>query len=139
MKVCSKCRIAKPVSEYTLRKTWRPGTRVPQCNACRLVYSKAYRAKHAEKVRAQGRKSNLKTRHGVTPEWYATTLAAQGNGCAICASPPDGRWRRHPIDHDHATGRVRGVLCNRCNRGLGLFSDSADRLQAAAEYLRSHK
>ena len=53
---------------------------------------------------------------GVTDEDYARMLDAQGGGCAICGNPP--RSRRLHVDHDHRTGKVRGLLCFRCNRGL---------------------
>lgn len=53
---------------------------------------------------------------GVNDERYATLLAAQSGGCAICGRPP--KTRRLHVDHDHATGAVRGLLCHRCNRAL---------------------
>ncbi len=53
---------------------------------------------------------------GITDEGYAAMLAEQGGGCAICGSTP--KTRRLHVDHDHASGRVRGLLCHRCNRAL---------------------
>ena len=53
---------------------------------------------------------------GVTDDEYARLLAAQGGGCAICGNPP--KTRRLDVDHDHRTGKVRGLLCHRCNRAL---------------------
>jgi hypothetical protein len=53
---------------------------------------------------------------GVTDAEYDRLLAAQGGGCAICGNPP--KTRRLHVDHDHKTGRVRGLLCHRCNRAL---------------------
>jgi hypothetical protein len=53
---------------------------------------------------------------GVTDEEYAVMLEAQGGGCAICGAKP--KTRRLHVDHDHATGKVRGLLCHRCNRAL---------------------
>lgn len=53
---------------------------------------------------------------GVTDEEYARMLAAQGGGCAICGAKP--KTRRLHVDHDHASGKVRGLLCHRCNRAL---------------------
>ena len=69
---------------------------------------------------------------GVTDEDYARLLAAQGGGCAICGNPP--KTRRLHVDHDHKTGRVRGLLCHRCNRALPNWVDRFW-LFAAAEYL----
>jgi hypothetical protein len=53
---------------------------------------------------------------GVTDEEYARLLAAQGGHCALCPNTP--KTRRLHVDHDHATGKVRGLLCHRCNRAL---------------------
>lgn len=65
-------------------------------------------------------------------------LLAQHEKCAICAS---GSWgKKGPqVDHDHATGKVRGVLCINCNNGLGRFGDDSERLRAAADYVEAHR
>lgn len=63
-------------------------------------------------------------------------LAAQGGKCGICLASESGRpgWSM-AVDHDHATGRIRGVLCYQCNTALGRLDDSPERLLAAAQYL----
>lgn len=69
-------------------------------------------------------------------------LSQQGGVCAICGSGPDGQGpsgQTLNVDHDHATGKVRGLLCRTCNRGIGLFYDDADRVMAAAAYLLAHQ
>lgn len=74
--------------------------------------------------------------YGMTLEDYERLLAAQGNACAICKT--DAGTQSHgrlQVDHCHSTGEVRGLLCGRCNRGLGMFSDSPDALKAALRYL----
>jgi hypothetical protein len=60
-------------------------------------------------------------------------LEKQSGLCAICRQLPNGQWN---IDHNHATGAVRGILCSMCNRGLGQFRDDARLLRAAIDYLR---
>lgn len=73
--------------------------------------------------------------YGVTPEQYAELLDQQGNRCAICRTDaPGGKGGWH-VDHDHATGRVRGLLCHSCNIMLGHANDDPARLQSALEYL----
>lgn len=66
-------------------------------------------------------------------------IAAQGGACAICREPLApyfGKGTRTHVDHNHATGAVRGVLCHLCNQGLGKFRDDPARLERAAVYLR---
>jgi hypothetical protein len=74
--------------------------------------------------------------YGVTPGQYQAMLTKQGDRCAICrADDWPGKGRRPHTDHDHLTGRFRGILCGRCNNGLGMFGEDAARLRAAADYL----
>lgn len=67
-------------------------------------------------------------------------IASQPEVCGICDQTEDvvkhGRAQRLSVDHDHATGALRGLLCHRCNAGLGMFKDDPMRLRAAVEYLR---
>ncbi len=70
---------------------------------------------------------------GVSDEEYARLFAKQGGGCAICGNPP--KTRRLDVDHDHKTGRVRGLLCHRCNRALPRWV-TQEWLYRAGEYLR---
>jgi hypothetical protein len=96
-----------------------------------------------EKARASGRKkatdrrSYLKRKYGVTPEWYDEQLAAQGGGCAICGKPPRDDIALH-VDHDHVTGAIRQLCCFGCNNLLGDAGDDADLLTRAASYLLRH-
>ena len=83
--------------------------------------------------RAQ-RRYRLKTQYNLTLEDYEAMHEAQGGGCAICGEAED-TGRLLAVDHDHETGLVRGLLCTRCNTGLGLFRDNPDLLDAAREYL----
>lgn len=70
--------------------------------------------------------------HGAPLQRLHRMLAAQGGRCAICASDMGTEWQ---VDHDHATGKVRGLLCSPCNRGLGLFKDAPHLLRSAISYL----
>lgn len=77
-------------------------------------------------------------KYGVTPELYAEMLAEQQGKCPICGLQFDGSPRQEHVDHDHVTGKVRGVLCRDCNLGLGRFKDNPDALASAIRYLASH-
>lgn len=77
--------------------------------------------------------------YGLTPDEYDRLLNSQQNRCAICLTDtPTGRWKVFAVDHDHNTGLVRGLLCNECNRGIGLLKDSSDLLKSAYEYINRH-
>ena len=115
-------------------------------NAQQAKRSREMRQAEYQRNKATRYRANLK-RHGVTAEQYDELLAAQGGGCAICGSTtPFGRGRFH-VDHDHgccpgqrSCGKcVRGLLCGRCNPGLGAFQDSPDLLLAAAAYLLTRR
>jgi hypothetical protein len=73
-------------------------------------------------------------RYGLTTEGFQALLASQGGGCAICETPIIGKGEAH-IDHCHDTKKVRGLLCIKCNRGIGLLQDSVDILKKAISYL----
>jgi hypothetical protein len=99
----------------------------PRCDKCRDDGKIATR-----------RKAALKILYGISWDDYVAMLAGQGNACAICHSPDPGRgFDSFDVDHDHATGRVRGLLCHACNVGIGHFNEDADSLLRAVAYLRA--
>lgn len=77
-------------------------------------------------------------KYGISYETYCEMLALQNGVCAICSDPPSGRTKRLSVDHCHNTGIVRGLLCNRCNRSLGLLKDDREVLKKAIKYLDQH-
>ncbi len=86
---------------------------------------------------SKAREVNLKTKYGITGADVEAMLAAQGGRCAICRSNSHGHKNWH-VDHDHVSGRVRSILCGRCNPGLGHFRDNPGNLLAAIAYLGNH-
>ena len=83
------------------------------------------------------RAGHLKRKFGMTIEQYDEMLAAQGGGCFICGRPPREDISLH-VDHDHATGAIRGILCFRCNNALADFHEDVALLTKAAAYLDRH-
>lgn len=95
----------------------------------------AYRKKAKHRVRDW----HLKKKYGVGAAWYEATLAAQGGRCAICKSDdPRTPWGKFVIDHCHKTDTVRGILCDWCNKALGLLEDDVVRTSAALAYLERY-
>jgi len=94
------------------------------------AYNRVYRAAHREEWRAMDRKRN-----GVLNPEDAERLWVLAQMCTLCGRPFSTPLRKC-VDHDHKTGKVRGILCGSCNRALGLFGDSVERLQKAIDYLR---
>lgn len=109
---------------------------------------RAYLTRRRERERASGqylvrtRAWRLANVYGMTVEQYDAMVEAQGGACAICMEVPsakpssDPRTLRLYVDHHHGTGAVRGLLCARCNTGIGFLGDSAENAERAAEYLR---
>lgn len=79
------------------------------------------------------RNSALKYRFGITSEIYEQMLTDQNGVCAICLKPPEGK--RLDVDHEHSTGKIRGLLHGDCNRALGLFKENSDTMRRAAVYI----
>jgi hypothetical protein len=82
------------------------------------------------------RKYHLKATYGLSLDDYTQLLNAQDGKCAICKREPGGHALS--VDHNHVTGRIRGLLCKGCNTGLGMLQDSLTVIQAAATYIQQH-
>lgn len=105
-----------------------------------LADKRAYRKKYSqtENGKNQRRKETLKHLYGITLDDYDRMLIEQNSCCAICKALTPGRGHKHfSVDHDHETGEIRGLLCNHCNRGLGMLGDNIENLQRALEYLNN--
>ena len=105
--------------------------------ASRFARKDAQRLRRNDRGRASGyfRSSTLKRRYGITATDFDSLLASQGGVCAICAEPPGERT--FYVDHCHASGKVRGVLCPRCNTLAGVFDNARGLFPAVERYLTS--
>ena len=81
---------------------------------------------------AQSYKYNLKKKYGLTVDQFNEIVASQNGTCPICGKKP----KKFHVDHDHATGAVRGLLCLKCNSGMGVLGDDVAILVKAIKYLR---
>jgi hypothetical protein len=94
-----------------------------------------WRRDNKDKMRRISLKVNLRRNHGITPDDYATMLLKQNGCCAICGKSASEYKRKLHIDHNHSTGQIRGLLCVRCNYGIGCFKETPSFLDKAKEYL----
>jgi len=98
----------------------------------RADYHREYRRKRFHIIREW----NLRNSYGIGVKEYERILTSQSNKCAICDTPAPVSGRHFPVDHDHSTGKVRGILCHTCNHLLGYAKDSEKILLSAIRYLR---
>jgi hypothetical protein len=118
-RTCTLCKTEKSMEEFD-------GKTVYYCKPCR----KGYRS--SDKERRAARALHLKRFYSITLEDFERLVAEQNGKCAICGETPQGILR---VDHNHKTGRVRGLLCDPCNVGLGAFRDNPVSLIEAVKYL----
>jgi hypothetical protein len=126
-KWCPDCSTVKPLEDF-VRNAGQSQGRGPYCRPCHNARGRASK----EKV-GGSRTYHLKRRYGITAQEADAMLATQDGLCAICRAAPAAQ-----VDHDHATGAVRALLCFNCNGGLGQFRDDAHVLRAAADYVQFH-
>lgn len=104
---------------------------------------KSWNTKNPEKAKRCIRNSNYKKKYGITIQEYEHMFKQQGGVCAICNRPetlvtPSGETASLAVDHCHATGKVRKLLCRQCNTMLGGSRDNVDILLNAIKYLKEH-
>jgi hypothetical protein len=121
-----------------LRKYRNDFYAIPANKAKKKARQKAYYYRHRERRLAAVRLVNYK----IAPADFEAMLIAQDGKCAICRCAPSarykGRLKNLAVDHDHVTGRIRALLCNGCNAGLGHFKNNPLTLIAAVQYLSIH-
>jgi len=121
--------LADPVVKAKRNEYLRGRRATPKIREKLLKEEKLWRESHRQYLK----ETFLKRQYGITSEEREAILSRQGGGCAIC-----GRNSRLNIDHCHSSKRVRGILCNQCNQGVGYFRDDPLLLEKAAAYLRNH-
>lgn len=142
-KTCCVCNIRKPFSSFYNFKN-KSDNKGYRCKECDDLAKKKWTENNPERAYESMRGRNLKARFGISLEDYKKMLSSQNGECAICGTKENntGGARKDwnfAVDHDHDTGKIRGLLCNNCNRGLGLLKDSANLLRKAALYVEQHR
>lgn len=166
-KICTECKIEKPTSDFYSRKTKsgvKPRSKCKRCsnintvdcrqnleaaqkhNQSSLRYYLQHKKKISERVKvwrrtSEGRfhtkKQNLK-KYGLSVKQYRLMACEQDYKCMICGIHQDEMLTDLSVDHNHKTGKLRGLLCKSCNWGIGHFLDDADLLRKAANYLEKY-
>ncbi|MEF2052973.1 endonuclease VII domain-containing protein [Pseudomonas aeruginosa] len=135
---CRKCGEEKDIEDFSIRTD--TGKRRTECRSCRSQDNLNRYHNRASTKDAHSKaslKHYLRKRYGMTVEQYEQMSAAQDHKCAICHNP-ETQHRRLAVDHCHATGRVRALLCQSCNTALGKLRDDPSLMRRAAEYIERH-
>ena len=147
-KICTRCRTQQPIDQFYPDKRYSGGV-ISWCKSCMRWNHSRWASANKERSRANARDwnrrnperfarnrkaSELRRMYGLTIADYEHMLKEQAGRCAICQ-------RAEPlvVDHCHVTRQNRGLLCQRCNKGLGLFREDERALSMAVRYLRAHK
>jgi hypothetical protein len=134
-KICPGCKTEKSLEDFHIDKTQKSG-RVSKCKPC--VRERTLSANAKENKKIYNRQRSRKSYSGFTQEEYEAKLKEQNYRCAICNSETHNgiNWC---ADHCHSTGTKRGVLCYKCNVGLGYFKDNVESLENAIMYLNKYR
>lgn len=148
-KKCCKCKVVKDLNEFSKDKYRKDGYR-SNCRQCCVINSQKYRKLHPEIFKLQRRryydkkkkenpyyqrKYQLKSYYNLELDNYENMIKEQNGICAICNQRTD----KLCVDHNHSTGKVRQLLCTRCNHGLGNFRENINFLENAIIYIRKHQ
>jgi hypothetical protein len=132
IKTCARCKENLSVSLFRLDSRYSDG----YASWCKACFSENNKINYIQKRKWR----DIEKRYGITKEEYKKLEKKQNNLCACCKQKPQNRGRNDSfvVDHCHATGRVRGLLCAKCNAGIGFFDDTPALLVLASEYLQKH-
>jgi len=163
MKSCSKCKIEKPLIEFSKNSQQKSGLN-PSCKLCKSLVKKVYYQNNKADIKEKASlwvknnpekrevikkrytskpsskenywKNSIWYKFKLTPEDYTSILNSQCGVCYLCDKTPEENGKRLGVDHCHTTGDIRGILCDSCNTGLGMFFDNTEVLQKAIGYLQ---
>lgn len=142
MKTCTKCGETKTLDDFSNDK-YRADGKCHWCRECCKSQSKLYRlknpqrqTKYDEQHKKENKNSYLIRKYGITLYEYGELLQSQEGVCAGCGQLPN-KDISLAVDHDHVTGHIRGLLCDRCNKVLGSIKDDPKTLRTLADYIES--
>ena len=134
MKICTKCGSLKNLSDFNDRPKRKDG-KCSWCKVCNSVTASQWQKKNSDRKKAR--------KYGLDLSEYQELKAKHKGLCAICGNLETnlfrGVVRELSIDHCHKTNKVRGLVCNNCNLGLGFFKDNVDVMASAISYLHKDR
>ena len=140
--VCSKCKIKKPLSKFFKNKKRNRGVQA-YCKQCSKKDNLERRKNTPKGVNyINDRKYRFKSCYGITPKDWGKMFTKQNGYCALCGKCQSELTRCLDVDHNHLTGKVRGLLCSECNTGLGKFrvdEKGIELLEKAINYLKGDR
>ena len=150
---CNNCNLEKDTSEFYKNHTAKSGL----SSFCKKCDGEKAHQRHLKKKagtfipqklrpKPYGKSNTRYYRHSKKLEWlfgiglpeFEEILKSQNHCCAICGKPQSSQKRRFSVDHSHETGKIRAILCDNCNHGLGNFKDNIKNLENAINYLKEH-
>lgn len=129
MKICRKCKIEKPKTEFGILKHGKIGL-MARCKSCHNEANRQYYHRTDQKNR------RLKQIYGIDLTQKKQMFLIQNKACQICEK--EFHLNEAFVDHCHTSGNVRGLLCSKCNTVLGFVKDNTKTLQNAIKYLQKH-
>lgn len=134
-RICPRCGHERPIADFPRDRSRKSGI-YPWCRSCNVDGMRRWRERNPERAKSTARRNGLLRRRGITVAQYDEMLQRQDSACAICGcSEAESTKGVLEVDHDHESGRIRGLLCGRCNLSIGKFDDDVALLRSAIRYL----
>jgi len=139
-KICSKCKEIKLLNCF-YNKNETSDKLTSWCKSCTLKNNKNWHDKNKERTRIWNKNYSLMKEYGITLDQYEQMLKEQNGVCAICSKKESAfnhvtkRVWDLAVDHEHKTGKIRGLLCRRCNQTIGLLYDDISLIKQMAKYV----
>ena len=133
-KTCMTCGKEKFATDFYVRNK----VSMVRHSECKICTGERVKNRHKENPE-RTRNNDLKRNYGITLQEHQEMYENQNGHCAICKKEGDGKWKKLCVDHDHETGKVRQLLCRRCNMVLGQVYDNISLLEEHIKYLQKHK
>lgn len=132
-KKCKICEQLKSLEDFYSHDSALMGVR-PECKKCSLIKMKSWYRQNTYNVRS----SKLRSKFGISRAEYEEMAKNQNYRCLICSKHQSELKRGLAVDHCHISGQIRGLLCNRCNRGIGMLNDDTNTIENALAYIKLH-